>query len=395
MQRTGMVASLCATLAMGAVASGASARSVRAGSHRAVATAAAENGLGCTGDPSQIQPLTLTIPKSQPTTGLHDGPGTTATGIYALPTGKPKGLVVFAHGHNNTPEGAWEAHLRDTAQCDGVIAVAMDYYDPSPPSPLPAGVGPDSYGWRVSEGADFSITAARAFEHACHPAKIVMYGVSMGGNTAGLAVAERARRTDGKPLFDYLFDVEGAMNVTETYLEAVATQNYAQQEIEEEMGGSLQQAPDAYRQRTVVARVPDIAAAGVRGVVIVHALVDGLVPYDQTREFAAALAAEHIPVSIYTVLTRGKLQTANPNPLNLTGNPGCASADECQTTLDGYVTGSIPGFVSPFAGHGWEGSSTQVVITTGFDRLAALFNAGVAPSGYDEHLVDPNLETMP
>ena len=147
----------------------------------------------------------------------------------------------------------------------------MDYYDPNPPSPLPAGVGPRTYGWRVAEGADFSVAAARKFGAACHPRTTVMYGVSMGGNTAGLAVAERAKRADGKrPLFDYLFDIEGVMNVTETYLEATATQNYAQGEIEEEMGGSLQQAPVAYQQRSVVTRVPDIAASGTRKSILVQ-----------------------------------------------------------------------------------------------------------------------------
>jgi hypothetical protein len=352
--------------------------------------------LACTGDPSRIHPFSLAIPADQPTTGLHDRVGTVATGIYALPAHKPKGLVVFAHGHNNTPEAAWETQLRDTARRDHVIAVAMDYYDPNPPSPLPVGVGPRTYGWRVAEGADFSVTAARKFDAACHPRTIVMYGVSMGGNTAGLAVAERTKRADGKRrLFDYLFDIEGVMNVTETYLEATATRNYAQREIEEEMGGSLQQAPAAYQQRTVTTRVPDIAASGAQGVVIVQAVDDGLVPYDQTREFAAALAASHVPVDVFTVGTRGKVDTSKPNPLNPTNNPGCSSPDECQTTLDGYITGQIPGFVSPFAGHGWEGSNTQVVITTGFDRLAALLNAGQRPRGYHEYFVDPNAGAVP
>jgi hypothetical protein len=352
--------------------------------------------LACSGNPGLIHTFSLRIPAGQRTTGLHDHPGTVATGIYALPARRPRGLVLFAHGHNNTPEQAWEGHLRDAARSDGVIAVAMDYYDPNPPSPLPAGVGPKTYGWRVAEGADFSVAAARAFEAACHPRTTVMYGVSMGGNTAGLAVAKRAKRPNGKgPVFDYLFDIEGVMNVTETYLEAAATRNYAQGEIEEEMGGSPAQAPDAYRQRTVVSRMPDLEASGVHGVVIVQAVDDGLVPYDQTREFAAGLAAAGLPVALYTVGTRGKVNTANPNPLNLTGNPGCATPDECQTTADGYVTGNVPGFVSPFAGHGWEGSTTQVVIMTGLSRLAALLNHGQRPHGYHEYFVDPNTGTNP
>jgi hypothetical protein len=98
---------------------------------------------------------------------------------------------------------------------------------------------------------------------------------------------------------------------------------------------------------------------------------------------------------VFTVGTRGKVDTSKPTPLNPTNNPGCSSPDECQTTLDGYITGQIPGFVSPFAGHGWEGSNTQVVITTGFDRLAALLNAGQRPRGYHEYFVDPNAGAVP
>src|SRR5438270_8825281 len=66
--------------------------------------------LACSGDPHHIHSFSLTIPARQQTTGLHDRPGTVATGIYALPSRRPKGLVVFAHGHNNTPEQAWEKH---------------------------------------------------------------------------------------------------------------------------------------------------------------------------------------------------------------------------------------------------------------------------------------------
>jgi len=351
--------------------------------------------LACTGDPAQIHSLSLTIPKGQATTGLHDHVGSTDSGIYALPSSRPKGIVVFAHGHDNTPEGAWETHLRQTAEQDHVIAVAMDYYDPTPPNPLPAGVGTDEYGWRVSEGADFSVTAARAFDAACHPRTIAMYGVSMGGETAGLAVAERAKRANGRPLFDYLFDIEGVANVLETYYEAQATSNYAQGEIEEETGGTPQQDPTAYEQRDLVTRAGDIAASGIRGVVVVQAADDGLVPYDQNREFVSQLVADGVPVDYFTVGMRGKIDTANPNPLNLTDNPGCSDPNSCQTTLDGYVTGYVPGFTSPFAGHGWEGSNTQPVIMTGFARLTALFDQGQHPVGYHEYFADPNTGIVP
>jgi hypothetical protein len=37
-------------------------------------------------------------------------------------------------------------------------------------------------------------------------------------------------------------------------------------------------------------------------------------------------------------------------------------------------------YVSPFAGHGWEGSDTHLVVRTGFDQLFSLMGgATVAP----------------
>ena len=44
---------------------------------------------------------------------------------------------------------------------------------------------------------------------------------------------------------------------------------------------------------------------------------------------------------------------------------------------DGYVPVAHD---SPFAGHGSETSNTQLVIKTGFDRLATYFNSGDVPA---------------
>ena len=49
-------------------------------------------------------------------------------------------------------------------------------------------------------------------------------GVSMGGNMSGLALAlagaNDITRSNGKPLFDYWIDVEGSVNLVETYMAA-------------------------------------------------------------------------------------------------------------------------------------------------------------------------------
>jgi acetyl esterase/lipase len=306
----------------------------------------------CAGDPSVVSTIEMAVN------------GVTTWGLYAMPARPAKGIVVFAHGYGHTAE-SWRKHIADTARRDGVVAIAMDYRGQvdTPGSPLPT-----SRGWQVAEGAEDSIAAAQLFQRACPQAKtIVMYGVSMGGNTAGLAVAAQAKRSTGKPLFDYLFDIEGATTVTETYFEArglAASGNgfavHAVEDIEREMGGTFEAKRDVYLDRTVVNRVDDIAAAGLKGVVMVQGVDDGLVGYNQSPEFYTRLRAAGIPVDFWTAVTRGDKS-----------EPG--------TTLDGYVTGSIPGFTSPFAGHASEASDTHIVGNAGFERLAALF-AGVTPA---------------
>jgi acetyl esterase/lipase len=295
--------------------------------------------LACTGDPSATHRLDLA-----PTYGF-----------YALPAKKPAGIVLYDHGYGHNAED-WQQHLTQTAQRDGVIAVAVNYV---------ATEGTTRGGWRVSEGADATVAAGKLFERACPFVKaIVAYGISMGGNTSGLVAASHAMRHDGRPLFDYWFDIEGATNVIETYLGArvLAPVNAfaagAQKDIEAEMGGPLEARPQAYADHAVVTKAEDIKASGIRGVVMVHGVGDGLVPYDQSREMQARLRQVGIPVEFFTAGTHGP-------------------SSEAGTTLDGYVP--VP-HDSPFAGHGSEVSNTQLVIKTGFDRLAALYGSGDVPS---------------
>lgn len=272
-----------------------------------------------------------------------------ATGLVAKPRRAPRGIVVAAHGYGHTVE-SWRAHLERIADESGVIAVAMNYRHQ---------VG--TRGWRVAEGAEDSIAAARYFERACPSARrIALYGVSMGGNTSGLALAAKPTRANGRPLFDVWFDIEGANNVVETYFEARAlaptgnaTAVNAVADIEEEMGGTFEEKAEVYLRHSNVARIADIAASGVSDVYLVHGLVDGLVPYNQSAEFRALLRAHRVPAAMTTVVTR-----------TATSEPG--------TTVDGYLP--IPGHTSPFAGHASEASTTHVVGMEGFQLLRDWFD---------------------
>jgi len=287
-----------------------------------------------------------------------------ASGRYALPAaGAPTQLVVMFHGHGND-SCSWRAHLRQAAD-RGAVAVAMDYTGQrQTPS--------ENYGWFVREGAADSIAAARYFL-ATYPSitKVFAFGISMGGHAAGLAVASPdAVRADGSPLFDYLVDVEGVNNLIEEYLIArgVAPVNdggaLAQQEIEEELGGSLEEVPDAYLESTIVARVQDMT--GLKGAVVVNAVDDGLVPTDQSQQMTAALNVVGVPSHQFVVLGRGGAETGTTGT-GIVGGPVFAAAGQ--------------DYESPFAGHGWEGSDTHQVIKTGFEQLFALMAGATVEPG--------------
>jgi pimeloyl-ACP methyl ester carboxylesterase len=299
-----------------------------------------------------------------------DGVGLTssfglAAGRYALPAdSKPLQLVVMFHGHLND-SCDWRRHLQQVA-AHGAIAVAMDY---SGQLQTPV----ENYGWRVREGAADSIEAAKYFL-AQYPSitQVIAFGISMGGNSSGLAVASPdAQRADGSPLFDYWIDVEGVNNLIEEYFVArgvAAIGNaggaLAQQEIEEEAGGSFEQVPDQYAQLTNVYHAAEMAT--LRGAVIVNAIDDGLVPTNQSPEMAAALNLVGTPAHLFTVLGNGGAETGTTFTSNA-GDPLFGAAGQTYT--------------SPFAGHGWEGSDTQLVIKTGFDQLWKLLEGGAVVAG--------------
>ena len=296
----------------------------------------------CTGDPADVQRTSLTVD------------GQEALALVALPRKKPRGIVVFDHGYGHTME-SWREHVARTATTLGVIAIAPNYRNQTVP---PTGQKVSSRGWRVAEGAADSIAYAQHFETLCTPGgRNVIYGVSMGGNTSGLVVAAKPKRADGSPLFDYWVAVEPAVNVSQTYLGAsvLAPANTfaanAKADIEEAFGGTLAQKADVYRERTVVARTPDIAAAGLKGVYVVHGVVDGLVTYNQARELQGLLRAQRVPLDMWTAVTRKE-------------------GTEPGTTLDGYLP---TGQTSPFAGHASETSTTHVVGVAGLKALDAIY----------------------
>jgi pimeloyl-ACP methyl ester carboxylesterase len=317
----------------------------------------------CTGDPNAILSL-------QTEMGI--------SGRYALPASAPSALVIFGHGYRND-SSSWEGHLTEAAN-HGIAAVAPDYTGLGP--------APDFRGWPAAAGAADLVAAGEHFYSLCSPSvkRVIIMGVSMGGNMTGLAVAAQAKRPNGKlrphALFDYWIDVEGVTNLLETWAEATAVAPAnpyaagAEADIEAETGGTPVTALQAYLDRDVVVRHTDVANAEPSGVVMIHSVEDGLVPYDQTREMTQLLRFDCKRVDVYSVLRR----TADRDP------------GHDQTTLLSDVNSTL-GDMDPFSGHAWEGSSTHIVMVTAMDRLFDLAGNTNLPDNR-EFLVDSGLGTV-
>lgn len=325
----------------------------------------------CTGEPSSIQTLNITVA------------GVPTYGYYALPSDTPKGVVVLGHGYPSTAQSMVPL-LPGIAERDDVIVVAMDYHGTTD---VEGPTGTVSRGWKVAEGAEDSIAAARLFDNTCqslNPTRFVntAFGISMGGNMTGLAVSEKATRTDGSNLFDYWFDVAGVTNVPEIYTDATAISllplgaiqtvgKNAKADIEAEMGGSPLLHLTTYLNRSPVLRASNMKSSGLKGIVIAHGVLDGEVTSDQSDQMVAALALAGIPTDYSTSIFK-----APETP------PGL--------TLDGDILGLIPGYASPFAGH-----VNEIVLNAALTRLDALYQEGVTPSGLKLTLEDGTLGTFP
>lgn len=323
----------------------------------------------CTGEPSAIQTLHITVD------------GVPTYGYYVLPASAPKGIVVVGHGYPDTAEDV-VGLLPGIAQRDDAIALAMDYHGTED---LEGPTGTASRGWRVQEGAEDSIAAARLFDGACEgatPLRISALGISMGGNMTGLAVSEHATRPNGNPLFEYWFDVAGVTDVPEIYTDATAISlaplgsiqtigTDAKADIEAEMGGSPLLRLGTYLERSPLTRASAMRASGLKGVVISHGVLDGEVTSDESDQMLAALVLAGTPTDFYTSVFK-----APESP------PGL--------TLDGDILGLIPGYESPFAGH-----VNEIVLDAALGRLDALYQEGATPSGLNVTLDDGELGEYP
>ncbi len=305
--------------------------------------------------------------------------GEPATGRYALPSKEPKSLVVINHGYSFDSH-AWQWIMRDMAREHGVVVVAMDYRGTISPGDFDFDGTPDYHdndgarwdgspkarGWAIAAGAADTLAATKLFQDACkNVTETVLFSVSMGAGAGGLALA------DSEGVFDYWFSVEGVTNLFEEYhgacLAAQALSSdfvrAACEDMGKETGGGN---PQELRERTLPLRIDEIAASGVRGVVVVHALEDGSVPYNQARELVAGLVTSRVPTDLFSIGRRD-------------------AKSERGTTLTSHAPGN---YDSGMAGHASEVSDTHLVMRIAYDRLWALIEKDKTPGPYREFLVD-------
>lgn len=267
-------------------------------------------------------------------------------GRYALPaTAEPTQLVVFFHGHQND-SCSWRNHLRKVAD-RGAIGVAMNYSGQTDKVVEPFGFV-ENWGWFVRSGAADSIAAARYFmDRYPSIAEVFNFGASMGGNVSGYAAySPEAVRADCSKLWDWWVVTEGVHNLTEEYtgIRSVAQQSadpglqaaaqQAQQEIEEENGGTLEEQGDRYAEVTNALHAMELDY--LKGVVLVHGTADTTVPFDQSRQMTDNLRAAGVPAFLFAI-----------------------------TPSD----------------HAWEGSDTELVMTVGLDELFRLMAGGTVTDG--------------
>jgi hypothetical protein len=271
-----------------------------------------------------------------------DVDGVPARGLVAYPRGRATQLVVCAHGMGHTAD-EWAPHLRRIA-ARGAIAVAMDY------SPY----------FDLDRGAAETLAAARYLQRRVRTIdQTYLFSVSMGGAVAGKALAESTG------VFDHWIDLEGLTNTVESWAEASAVGHRAAADLEADAGGTPTTATDAYAARSPAMRAGEIAAHGLRGVVLAHSVNDGLVPYDQARELADGLAAAGVAWDFHSV-ARGPCSEQGTTGTGAFGlfNPAC------------------------LAGHATETSTTHPIMSTGFAVLFDSFAHEHEYAGQREYVVD-------
>lgn len=275
----------------------------------------------------------------------RDGGTEQIVACLAYPTGgEPTTLVSIAHGNGHTVQLSWSQHITDIvdrANQDGiaVAAVAMNYRD--------------NFGFPALRGAEDLIEVTKFLRTRFAAVdRGVIAGVSMGGSVSGTAI-----HVADEPLWSAWIAAEPVSNLAESWTEATLASGASEfaaraaESIERETGGTPAEVPDEYALRSPVLHAGDIAAAGVTQASVTHAVLDGLVPYNQGVTLAVALCGAQVGTAFDTI-TEGQ------------GFAPDTSAFDTVTIGD-----ELDPIIGPQTGHGSEKDPAHPVMTTMFARL--------------------------
>ncbi len=300
--------------------------------------------------------------------------GERAYGIFAAPdTGTtPTALVVIGHGAWHTVD-SWQAHIEGITSTYHTVTVAMEYRglervdghlgdDPN---------HPEAKNWPEKKGGEDLIAAAKLFQATCGIDTVILAGVSMGVSISGYAVSHLDPADHG--LFDYWVTSEGVHSMLETYQAASAAGSEAAEWIEAESGGPYHPVTNhqPYAERTNIMQTAAIEAAGLQRVVYLHAVADGLVPYNQSRQMSRAL---QVPSEFYTLTSAGE------------GSDGTSWTD--------YLADGD----GPLAGHASERDPNSLLTRATFARIGAIATGNLAQCGeyhVDEGAAFPDVAFLP
>ncbi len=295
--------------------------------------------------------------------------GERAFGIFAAPQTTPTALVVIGHGAWHSSE-SWRDHIIGLTGEYDTLTVAMEYRgleridghlgdDPD---------HPEANNWPEKKGGEDLIAAAKLFKAECGIDTVILAGVSMGVSISGYAVSHLDAADQG--LFDYWVTSEGVHSMLETYQAASAAGSEAADWIEAETGCAYNPITchEPYAERTNIMQTAAIEAAGLERVVYLHAVADGLVPYNQSRQMSGAL---QVPFEFYTLTSAGE------------GSDGTSWTD--------YVSDGD----GPLAGHASERDANSLLTRATFERIGAIATGGLADCGeyhVEEGAVFPDVE---
>lgn len=269
--------------------------------------------------------------------------GQRAEGWLAYPTDiEPDTLLVFAHGCCRPLAYDWAELLAlHHARHNGMVVVAMDYRGP---------LG----GWNVGSGHADLIAATTDLQRRFHIKRTIAWGLSMGGEVTGMAVAARP------DLFDHWISSAGVLDLRTQW----AQQTFRSQ-IETETHGTPVTAGPAYDRRS-----PTRLASAMRGIsraYLLHGAGDAAVPASESHQMHDELRRAGVPVSSYTITTGDgdptlwwPMNATESTPVWLAGHDWTTIA-LAQRILLAIVAGHPPDVGTPAAHHVWDSTLDAMI----------------------------------